>query len=115
MKYGLTAKLVMPGLAAYVEASARRSLVATSKPWRRRVPGIYVLLHSSSKDVDGRDKPGHDEKGTRFQTVRKSLKMLAAPMSENEGSSAFMSRSDYVRMCRSAHPANLPIEFSEAQ
>jgi hypothetical protein len=34
------AKLVMPGL----------------------VPGIHVLLYLSQKDVDGRDKPGHDEK-----------------------------------------------------
>ena len=27
------------------------------------VPGIHVLKHRSKKDVDGRDKPGHDEKG----------------------------------------------------
>ena len=26
------------------------------------VPGIHVSLHLSKKDVDGRDKPGHDEK-----------------------------------------------------
>src|SRR4051794_11665354 len=25
------------------------------------VPGIHVLTHNSEKDVDGRDKPGHDE------------------------------------------------------
>jgi len=25
------------------------------------VPGIHGLLHSSKKDVDGRDEPGHDE------------------------------------------------------
>jgi len=25
------------------------------------VPGIHVLLNLSEKDVDGRDKPGHDE------------------------------------------------------
>jgi hypothetical protein len=30
------------------------------------------------KDVDGRDKPGHDEKAGHFQAVRKSLKMLHA-------------------------------------
>jgi hypothetical protein len=24
------------------------------------VPGIHVLLPSEDKDVDGRDKPGHD-------------------------------------------------------
>jgi D-alanyl-D-alanine dipeptidase len=27
------------------------------------VPGIHVLLGLSKKNVDGRDKPGHDEKG----------------------------------------------------
>jgi hypothetical protein len=26
------------------------------------VPGIHVLLAFGRKDVDGRDKPGHDEK-----------------------------------------------------
>ena len=25
------------------------------------VPGIHILLDLSDKDVDGRDKPGHDE------------------------------------------------------
>jgi hypothetical protein len=25
------------------------------------VPGIHVFLSNSTKDVDGRDKPGHDE------------------------------------------------------
>jgi hypothetical protein len=24
-------------------------------------PGIYVLLRAGSQDVDGRDKPGHDD------------------------------------------------------
>jgi hypothetical protein len=37
---GFLDELVMPGLA----------------------PGIHVFLHSSQEDVDGRDKPGHDEK-----------------------------------------------------
>jgi citronellyl-CoA dehydrogenase len=27
------------------------------------VPGIHVFLSISKKDVDGRDKPGHDEIG----------------------------------------------------
>jgi hypothetical protein len=26
------------------------------------VPGIHVLNPDDSKDVDGRDKPGHDER-----------------------------------------------------
>ena len=25
------------------------------------VPGIHAFLHINKKDVDGRDKPGHDE------------------------------------------------------
>jgi hypothetical protein len=36
------------------------------------------LLQLGKKDVDGRVKPGHDEKENRFQMVRKSLKMLDA-------------------------------------
>jgi hypothetical protein len=40
---GFLAKLVMPGL----------------------VPGIHVLLPLSQEGVDGRDKPGHDEKAIR--------------------------------------------------
>ena len=40
MKWGLSASIVMPGL----------------------VPGIHVLASRSRKDVDGRDKPDHDEK-----------------------------------------------------
>jgi hypothetical protein len=41
------------------------------------VPGIDVLAHPSKKDVDGRDKPGHDETNP-FQGFRNSLKLLAA-------------------------------------
>jgi hypothetical protein len=33
------------------------------------VPGIHVLA-SSKRDVDGRDKPGHDENATHFVWVR---------------------------------------------
>jgi len=28
------------------------------------VPGIHVFASANRKDVDGRDKPGHDEKRT---------------------------------------------------
>jgi hypothetical protein len=31
------------------------------------VPGIHVFRYVGSKDVDGRDKPGHDE--SNFQAV----------------------------------------------
>ncbi len=27
----------------------------------RQVPGIHVLASATKKDVDGRDKPGHDD------------------------------------------------------
>jgi hypothetical protein len=40
LEMGLSAKFVMPGL----------------------VPGIHVLAAPQQEDVDGRDKPGHDEK-----------------------------------------------------
>jgi hypothetical protein len=32
----------------------------------------------TKKDVDGRNKPGHDEKANHFHAARKSLKILAA-------------------------------------
>ena len=41
VKWRLVLKLVMPGL----------------------VPGIHVLASLQQESVDGRDKPGHDEKG----------------------------------------------------
>jgi hypothetical protein len=54
-------KLVMPGLvAAFAEASAGLT-PNPPKPWRRRMPGIHVFGATCEKDVDGRDKPGHDE------------------------------------------------------
>jgi hypothetical protein len=52
----------MPGLAASAKASARLHRKAPAKLLRRRVPGIHVFATSSEKDVDGRDKPGHDER-----------------------------------------------------
>jgi len=33
------------------------------------VPGIHVQLHLSKKDVDGWDKPGHDENGIDFRVA----------------------------------------------
>jgi hypothetical protein len=35
-------------------------------------------LHLSEKDVDGRDKPGHDEKSDSFSVTSERLKMLDA-------------------------------------
>ena len=31
------------------------------------VPGIHDLCKADFQDVDGRDKPGHDESATRYQ------------------------------------------------
>src|SRR6267378_3724593 len=42
------------------------------------VPGIHVLATLSEKGVDGRDKPGHDEKANHFQVIRKSPLLLAS-------------------------------------
>jgi len=42
------------------------------------VPGIHVLAILSEKGVDGRDKPGHDEKANHFQVIRKSPLLLAS-------------------------------------
>jgi hypothetical protein len=38
------------------------------------VPGIHVFVSDMTKDVDGRDKPGHDECGLVCQ--EKSLHFL---------------------------------------
>jgi hypothetical protein len=51
----------MPGLAAFAKASAAER---TRGP-ARRVPGIDVFSTARKKDVDGRDKPGHDETDVR--------------------------------------------------
>ena len=39
------------------------------------VPGMTSLNSPGKKDVDGRDKPGHDEKENLFQVDRKNLKI----------------------------------------
>jgi hypothetical protein len=36
------------------------------------VPGIHVLTALSKKDVDGRDKPGHDENRFIFKGLEKA-------------------------------------------
>jgi hypothetical protein len=49
------------------------------------VPGIHVFGTTSKEDVDGRDKPGHDEEATHSQYVRQRLRMLTAFQSGSEG------------------------------
>ena len=53
MEWRFTVKLVMPG---------HSSLPCADCVNLSAMPGIHVLAHSSKKDVDGRDKPGHDGK-----------------------------------------------------
>ena len=36
------------------------------------VPGIYVLIYAG-KDVDGRDKPGHDESIARVASIIQAI------------------------------------------
>ena len=55
IELGFIAKLVMPGIAVRRTASLPLAYV----------PGIHVLLPLNQEDVDGRDKPGHDEKTIR--------------------------------------------------
>ena len=43
------------------------------------VPGIYVLAPSYLKDVDGRDKPGHDEEGAESDKHDSSQLCLFPP------------------------------------
>jgi hypothetical protein len=48
------------------------------------VPGIYVLGRSGKKDVDGRVKPGHDERefmGSRFRFYCLALRSVASTTS----------------------------------
>ena len=43
------------------------------------VPGIHVLLFCAGQDVDGRDKPAHDERNTAAALIlRRRLKRLRA-------------------------------------
>ncbi|MGA8751459.1 MAG: hypothetical protein WB563_21940, partial [Pseudolabrys sp.] len=41
------------------------------------MPGIHVFRHSQGKDVDGRDKPGHDKK-----SIKAAIR-LTQPQQEN--------------------------------
>jgi ring-1,2-phenylacetyl-CoA epoxidase subunit PaaB len=42
-------------------AARKRALLPSSSVMPGLVPGIHVLLRQDQKDVDGRDKPGHDD------------------------------------------------------
>ena len=58
------------------------------------LPGIHVLAHLSKKDVDGRDKPGHDETATRFHVIGESLKKSGSEMRTIFGKRAPHARGD---------------------
>ena len=51
-------------------------------------PGIHVSKARRSKDVDGRDKPGHDEvKPHAFQSVIRKCHRFEVPMADAASSS----------------------------
>jgi hypothetical protein len=52
--YGTTGAVVPD----FADGSARNRKLVMPGP----VPGIHVLASLSKKDVDGRDRPGHDER-----------------------------------------------------
>jgi hypothetical protein len=47
------------------------------------VPGIHVLLSNDSKNVDGRDKPGHDGEECWIQLPRGHMR-FPCPQGEGE-------------------------------
>jgi phage terminase Nu1 subunit (DNA packaging protein) len=48
------------------------------------VPGIHVFAQRDQEDVDGRDKPGHDEKRIILERVLlKPAQPSAAPLTQN--------------------------------
>jgi hypothetical protein len=53
------------------------------------VPGIHVLIAASIKDVDGRDKPGHDE-GTLAHPRRLEYQAYAFAFAMKSGRSALL-------------------------
>src|SRR5262245_19731959 len=59
----------MAGLAAFAKASAAERTLGPARPWRRRDPTIHVFPHSH-KNVDARDKPGHDDVEGAAATIR---------------------------------------------
>jgi hypothetical protein len=46
------------------------------------VPGIHVLLRLVRKDVDGRDKPGHDEHSEKAQFCRLQDEVIMLVMTQ---------------------------------
>src|SRR5882757_9633171 len=72
------------------------------------VPGIHVLTTSGKKDVDGRDKPGHDEK------LRGYLTCSTHPVST--GPPAFFQASMPPAICAVwARPASLAAATAMAE
>ena len=52
------------------------------------VPGIHVFVSHSEKDVDGRDKPGHDEGYAAPFTCQRRYRPVVAIRSANSLSSS---------------------------
>jgi hypothetical protein len=48
------------------------------------VPGIHAFLSCRWKDVDGRDKPGHDaERWRSYQSLRLGSKFFFSPFQQS--------------------------------
>jgi hypothetical protein len=43
------------------------------------VPGIHVFASLEKKDVDGRDKPGHDEESHRMAILERRMDRAVLP------------------------------------
>jgi hypothetical protein len=47
------------------------------------VPGIHVLLSCRSKDLEGRDKPGHDQRGVSHVGFTASTKLVSMKLAKS--------------------------------
>ncbi len=67
------------------------------------VPGIHASQRFSKKDVDGRDKPGHDEERVISKPPRAQLAFPSMSATARFSASSFRSRSR--KSCSGERPA----------
>jgi hypothetical protein len=60
------------------------------------VPGIHVSWQHTKKDVDGRDKPGHDGKANHFRWNRSTVRILYLRNGRPKGLFLAGNRRDFV-------------------
>jgi hypothetical protein len=56
------------------------------------VPGIHVLSPREKKDVDGRDKPGHDEKNQRAARKHRAALSFSIVIARSEATKQSISQ-----------------------